>query len=73
MVKSGDERVERLDEGRSFFRFELIQGVPNLSFAQLTEMGADPLRCGRSGDQDAPAVSRIGSANEMTRIDEAID
>ena len=64
---------ERLDEGRSFFRFELIQGIPHLSFAQLAEMSADLLRGGRGGDQHPPAIGRIGSSNEMTRIDEAID
>ena len=73
MGKSGNQRLERLDEGRSFFRFELIKGIPDLSFAQLAEMSADLLRRGRGGDQHPPAIGRIGSANEMPRIDEAID
>ena len=72
-VSPAIERLERLDEGRSFFRFELIQGIADLGFAQLAEMGADPLRGGRGGDQHPPAVGRVGGANEMTRIDEAID
>ena len=73
MGKSGDQRFERFDEDRSFLRFELIQGIPKLGFAELAEMDADPLRGGRGSDQHPPSVSRIGSANEMTRIDEAID
>jgi hypothetical protein len=41
--KSGDQRFERLNENGSFFRFELIQGMSDLGFAQLAEIGADPL------------------------------
>jgi hypothetical protein len=71
--KSGDQRFERLDEDRSFLRFELVQGIPDLSFSQLAEMGADLLRGGRGGDQHPSSVSGIRSAEEMTRIDEAIN
>lgn len=73
MGESSNERLERFDEGRAFLRLELVQGVPNLGFAQLAEMGADLLRGGRSGNQDPPAVGRIGGADEMTRIDQPID
>ena len=73
MGKSGNQRLERLDEGRSFFRFELIQGIPHLGFAKLAEMGADLLRRGRGGNQHPPTIGRIGRPNEMSRIDEAID
>jgi hypothetical protein len=48
--KSDNQRLERLDEDWSFFRLELIQGVPDLGLAQLTEMGADLLRRGRGGN-----------------------
>ena len=39
----------------------------------LAEFDADSPRGGRGGDQHAPAVSGIGSAEEMTGIDEAIN
>jgi len=71
--KSGDQRFERFDEDRSFLLFELVQGIPDLSFAQLAEMCADLLRGGRGGDQHSPSVRRIRSTEEMTGIDEAID
>jgi hypothetical protein len=71
--ESGNQRLERLDEGRSFFWFKLIQGIPDLSFAQLAEMGADLLRRGRGGDQHPPAIGWIGRPNKMSRIHEAID
>jgi hypothetical protein len=71
--KSGDQRFERFDEDRSFLLFELVQGIPDLGFAQLAEMGAYFLRSGRGGDQHSPSVRRIRSAEEMTGIDEAID
>jgi hypothetical protein len=73
MGKSGDQRFERFDEDRLVLRFELVQGIPDLSFAQLAEMGADLLRGGRGGDQHPSSVSGIRSAEEMTRIDEAIN
>jgi hypothetical protein len=41
--KSGDQRFERFDKDRSFLLFELVQGIPDLGFAQLAEMGADLL------------------------------
>ena len=71
--KSRHQGLEGLDEDRSFLRLELIQGIPDLGFAQLTEMSADLLGGGRGGDQHPPAVGRVGSTDEMTRIDEPID
>ena len=38
MGKSGNQRLERLDEGWPFFRLELIEGVPDLGYAGVAAM-----------------------------------
>lgn len=72
-LQAAEERRKCPHKDRPVLRREMFQRMPNLDAAQVKKIGAHLTRLRRCGHQNPPPICGIGHADQVTRVNQAIN